>query len=162
MNHLSYPSLPFVLVCCIYLLHDELFHLCHQISYTCYSIVFYQFWLWYNWSLSWLFNYIVLFRGYYDWCKHLDFDNFLSHWTSKLLKLVAEFGKWKEMKQFLTVLLQTGSSVLRGMICSFKGMIISCGLWWLRIHNTRESDNSAHFQKSLGYEHTICTTLHKL
>ena len=41
-----------VLICCISLLCDWSFHLCHHIAYICYFVAFYLFSLWYDWFLS--------------------------------------------------------------------------------------------------------------
>ena len=43
--------IPSVLICCIRLLCDWSFHLCHHIACTCYFVESYLFWLWYDWFL---------------------------------------------------------------------------------------------------------------
>ena len=39
------------LICCILLLCDWSFHLCHRIAYICYFVASYLFSLWYDWFL---------------------------------------------------------------------------------------------------------------
>ena len=41
----------FALICCIRLLSDWWFHLCHRIAYICYFVASYLFSLWYDWFL---------------------------------------------------------------------------------------------------------------
>ena len=49
-NHVKSHT-PSVLICCIRLLCDWWFHLCHRIAYICYFVASYLFSLWYDWFL---------------------------------------------------------------------------------------------------------------
>ena len=63
VDHLAHPVVSShtlsVLVCCIHLLCDWSFHLYHHITYICYFVVSYLFFLWYSWSLCWYFEVLL-------------------------------------------------------------------------------------------------------
>ena len=48
--------IPSALICCIHLLCDWWFHLCHRIAYICYFVASYQFSLWYYYLLQKCFS----------------------------------------------------------------------------------------------------------